>query len=74
MRTPDDDRQLFSVGVTHKYEDWTLEAAFMYVDVDTRTVNSATNYVSGDANGTDAYNGIYSTDVSLISVGFTKPF
>jgi long-chain fatty acid transport protein len=74
-RVPDADRQLFSVGVSHQFNNkWVMEAAYMYVDVDSRTINSSTAYVPpGDANGTTAYNGEYSTDVSLIGVSLTIP-
>ena len=73
-RVPDADRQLFSVGVSHMLaNNWLLEAAYMYVDVDSRTIASATAFAGGDANGTNAYNGTYETDVSLIGVSLTIP-
>lgn len=75
-RVPDDDRQLFSLGMTHDFGDWNLELAYMLVDVDDRDVNSSTAY-GGDGtepNGTDAYNGTYETDSDLISVGVSMQF
>jgi long-chain fatty acid transport protein len=74
-RVPDADRQLFGIGITHDYDGWTLEAAYNYTDLKNRTVNSATAYVPGnEPNGSTAYNGTYSADVSLISIGFSKHF
>ena len=76
-RVPDNERQLFSVGVTHDYGSWTLEASYMYVMLDDRTVNSTTPYVPGvtaDANGTDAYNGTYESSVNLLSIGLSTKF
>ncbi len=74
-RVPDNDRQLYSLGMTHDFGGWTLEAAYMYVDVDNRVVNSSTAYIlGGEANGTDAYNGTYKTDSSLLSIGVSMKF
>ncbi|MDX1823856.1 MAG: outer membrane protein transport protein [Thiohalomonadales bacterium] len=76
-RVPDNDRQLFSVGVTHDYGGWTLEASYMYVMLDDRTINSSTPYVPGvttDANGTDAYDGTYESSVNLLSIGLSTKF
>ena len=74
-RVPDADRQLFSVGVSHAFSNkWTIEAAYMLVDVDSRTIDSTTQYIPpGDANGTNAYNGTYNSDVNLIGVSLTVP-
>jgi len=76
-RVPDNDRQLFSIGVTHDYAGWTLEASYMYVMVDDRTVNSTTAYVPGvtaDANGTEAFNGTYESSVNLLGIGLSTKF
>jgi long-chain fatty acid transport protein len=79
-RVPDNDRQLFSVGVTHDYSSWTLEASYMYVSVDDRTINVTPGTFAGglpgntDPNGTDAYNGTYESTVNLISIGVSKKF
>jgi len=76
-RVPDNERQLFSVGVTHDYGGWTLEASYMYVLLDDRTINSSTPYVPGvttDANGTDAYNGTYESSVNLVGIGLSTKF
>jgi len=76
-RVPDAERQLFSIGMTHDYGAWTLEASYMYVMLDDRTVNQpAGSYaVPGqDPNGTDAYNGTYESSVNLLSVGLSTKF
>ncbi|MDY6980949.1 MAG: outer membrane protein transport protein, partial [Pseudomonadota bacterium] len=73
-RVPDDDRQLFSLGMTRDFGNWDLELAYMLVDVDTRDVNSADAYTGAEPNGTDAYNGTYKSDSDLISVGVSMKF
>jgi long-chain fatty acid transport protein len=76
-RVPDNDRQLYSLGMTRDMGNWTLELAYMLVDVDDRNVNSTDTYTPGvtaDPNGTTAYNGDYSTDSNLISVGVSMKF
>jgi len=79
-RIPDADRQLFSIGMTHDFGGWTLEAAFMHVATDSRTINSSVSYVSQasggdyDPNGTDAYNGTYESSVNLLSLGVSTQF
>lgn len=74
-RVPDDDRQLFSLGMTRDFGNWDLELAYMLVDVDDRTVDSNEAYTAGgDPNGTDVYNGTYETDSDLISVGVSMEF
>ena len=72
-RVPDADRQLFSVGASHEFDEWKVEYSYMYVDVDDRTVNSSTAY-AGDANGTTLYNGTYQSDVSLIGLSLAMKF
>ncbi len=79
-RIPDADRQLFSLGVTHDFGNWTLEAAYMHVATDSRTINSSESYLlkalggDTDPNGTDAYNGTYESSVNLFSVGLSMEF
>lgn len=73
-RVPDADRQLYSIGASHDFTDWKIEYAYMYVDVDDRTHNSATAYAGGDANGTNAYNGTYESKVSLIGISASMKF
>ena len=73
-RVPDNDRQLFSVGVTHDYAGWTLEASYMYVMVDDRTFNTTTPPNPADPNGTSLYNGTYESSVNLLGIGLSTKF
>ena len=73
-RVPDAERQLFSVGVTHDYGGWTLEASYMYVMLDDRTVSSTTPPNPADPNGTSLYNGTYESSVNLLSIGLSTKF
>ena len=73
-RVPDNDRQLFSVGVTHDYAGWTLEASYMYVMVDDRTFNTSTAPNPADPNGTSLYNGTYESSVNLLGIGLSTKF
>jgi len=72
-RVPDADRQLFSIGASHNLGGWILEYSYMYVDVDSRTINSSAGF-AGEPNGTALYNGTYETDVSLIGVSLATNF
>ena len=62
-RVPDNDRQLFSIGVGHDFGGWTLDAAYMRVVVDERTV-AATTF----------YNGTYESDINLLGLGISTTF
>ena len=79
-RVPDADRQLYSIGIAHDFGGWSLEAGYMHVKFDDRTINSSVNYLvqagSGntDPNGTSAYNGTYKSTVNLYGIGVTKTF
>lgn len=73
-RVPDADRNLYSIGVAHKIDGWTIEAAYMLVDQDTRTDTSTGTYPALDPNGTTVYNGTYEADVQLLSIGVVKSF
>jgi long-chain fatty acid transport protein len=76
-RVPDNDRQLFSIGILHDFASWTLEASYMYVAVDDRTFASNTTYVPGvtaDPNGTTAYDGTYESSVNLLGIGVSTKF
>ena len=72
-RVPDADRQLFSIGVRYKVGDFTVEGAYMHVDVDERTHNSNASF-AGEANGTALYNGTYESKVSLIGFSLGMKF
>jgi long-chain fatty acid transport protein len=75
-RVPDADRQLFSLGLGHRFsDDWTVEIAYMYVDFEDRTIDSNTAAIPGqELNGTAAVNGTYESTVQLFGVGITKTF
>ena len=73
---PGADRQLFSIGMARNMGGWELEASYMFVDVDTRTVNNSATWggPGTEANGTSVYNGTYTSDVSILSIGLSKKF
>ncbi|MCU7797586.1 MAG: outer membrane protein transport protein, partial [Candidatus Thiodiazotropha sp. (ex Myrtea spinifera)] len=75
-RIPDSDRQLFSFGLGHTLGNgWTIDAGYMYVKFDERTINSTTAAVAGqETNGTTAVNGTYDSSVHLFGLGVTKHF
>jgi len=73
-RVPDSERQLFSVGMTHDYGGWTLEASYMYVMLDDRTLSSTAPINPADPNGTPLYNGTYESTVNLLSIGLSTKF
>lgn len=76
-RTADADRHLFSLGIGHKVsKDLELEAAYMLVRFDDRTLATSTAFgtYGSDANGTSAYNGTYETTVHILGVGLRKSF
>lgn len=74
-RTPDSDRQEFSLGIAQNLSDWLIEASYMYVVADDRTENSGTTYTLGsDPNGSSAYNGQYEGEGHVIGLGVVKKF
>jgi long-chain fatty acid transport protein len=79
-RVPDADRQLFSLGIGHTLSNgWTIDASYMYVSFDDRTVNidagfSHTAPYAGETNGTSAVNGTYESCVHLFGLGISKKF
>ncbi|MEJ2592795.1 MAG: porin [Candidatus Thiodiazotropha sp.] len=75
-RIPDANRQLFSMGIGHTLSNgWTIDAGYMFVKFDKRTVNNTTVPVAGsETNGTSAVNGTYDSSVNLFGVGVTKRF
>lgn len=62
-RVPDSDRQLLSIGVGHTFGNWVLDASYMHVMVDSRTVAAST-----------FYNGTYESSVDLLGVGVSTVF
>lgn len=74
-RVPDNDRTLISLGFTHDIsKNVTIEGSYMNVDIDERTINSATPFAGGDANGTTAYNGEYKAGADVLAFGLTMKF
>lgn len=77
-RIPDADRQLFSFGIGHTLGNgWTLDAGYMYVKFDKRTIESSTPAVPGvgnETNGTTAVDGTYDSKVHLFAFGVTRHF
>jgi long-chain fatty acid transport protein len=81
-RIPDADRQLFSLGIGHTLSNgWTIDAGYMYVKFDDRTINSSKTTADNTAllgyaetNGTSAVNGDYESSVHLFGLGVTKKF
>jgi len=73
-RVPDNERQLFSIGMTHDVAGWILEAAYMYVDIDDRTYSADKTFAGGESNGTNVYDGTYEATVNLLSVGLSTKF
>ncbi|MES9971512.1 MAG: OmpP1/FadL family transporter [Candidatus Thiodiazotropha sp.] len=77
-RIPDADRQLFSLGVGHTLSNgWTIDAGYMYVKFDDRSLNIDPAFVHTDAsetNGTSAVNGDYESSVHLLGIGVKKRF
>jgi long-chain fatty acid transport protein len=75
-RIPDANRQLFSMGIGHTLANgWAIDAGYMYVKFDKRTINNTTTPVAGsETNGTSAVNGTYDSNVSLFGIGLTKRF
>jgi len=76
-RIPDENRQLFSVGIGHSFGDgWEVEGSYMYAvwdDNDYRS-NVPFNPLSGESNGTSAVNGNYEADVHIFGVSVNKTF
>jgi long-chain fatty acid transport protein len=79
-RIPDADRQLFSLGVGHTLNNgWTVDAGYMYVKFDDRTLNIDSTFVhaapnESETNGTSAVNGDYESTVHLFGIGVKKRF
>ncbi len=79
-RIPGADRQLFSMGVGHTLNNgWTIDAGYMYVMFDDRTVDIDPAFVhaapnTSETNGTSAVNGKYESSVHLFGIGIKKSF
>lgn len=75
-RVPDSDRQLFGVGIAQSLgQGLSLEAGYMYVHMDERSIRNATPYrPGGDVNGSPALNGDYEMDAHVIAIEVLKAF
>lgn len=73
-RIPDADRQLFSVGFSHRLDnDWNIEGGYMYVKFNNRSL-SLPPPTGNDPNGTLLYDGDYKSSVHLLGLGVNKTF
>ncbi len=76
-RIPDENRQLFSIGLGHSFGDgWQVEGGYMYVVWDDNNYRSTVpfNPLTGDSNGTAAINGEYESDVHIFGLSVNKTF
>lgn len=76
-RVPDNDRHLFAIGVGQNLgQGWALEAAYMYVKVQDRSIRSSAPYPNPEReiNGTNALDGNYSSSSNLVSFEVRKTF
>ena len=75
-RVPDNDRQLFSLGVAQDLgSGFSIEASYMYVLSNERNYRSTVPYSLGaEVNGTSAINGDYEMDANLIGIEVVKTF
>ena len=76
-RIPDNDRNLFSVGVSHALSDgWQVEAGYMYVMFTERDYTGERPYAGSgpEINGTDAIAGKYEAHAHLIGLEISKTF
>jgi len=79
----DADRYMMSVGVVYESDNsFLFKAGYQYAWIDDRTVNGS-DYINqlatsggldSDANGTDAYNGLYEGHIQMLSIGVSKLF
>ncbi|NJD62270.1 MAG: hypothetical protein FIA93_06070 [Deltaproteobacteria bacterium] len=63
---PDADRLNYMAGAGYKYKNWTIDAAYMYVDKKDRTVNNQQN-VAAPSIGS-GFNGTWSGDAHLVAL------
>jgi len=75
-RVPDNDREIYSIGLEYDFGNWSLEGAYMLAINDDRTVNSQKGFLNngGEANGSNLYNGTYKSEINLIGLGATFKF
>ncbi len=77
-RVPDNDRNLFGIGVAHKLGNgWQLEAGYMYVRFDDRNYRADRAYdlrEPAEVNGTSALDGDYEASAHLVGIEVSKGF
>lgn len=75
-RVPDNDRQLFSIGLAQSLGDgYSLEGAYTYAAANERKFRGATPYEGGaDVNGTTALNGDYESSAHVVGFSLVKVF
>jgi long-chain fatty acid transport protein len=74
-RVPDNDRQLFSIGLAQTLGDgYSIEGAYCYVLANDRDFRSDTPYTGGDVNGTSALDGEYSLNAHTLAIQLVKTF
>lgn len=76
-RVPDNDRQLFSIGVSQGLgQGFNLEAGYMYVLNEDRNYAGDTQYagLGSDVNGSTAVAGTYEGNVNLFAIEINKQF
>jgi long-chain fatty acid transport protein len=76
-RVPDNDRNLFSIGVSHRLDHgWQVEAGYMYVMFNDRNYKGSRPYAGrgADINGTTAIAGDYEANANLFGIEISKTF
>lgn len=75
-RVPDNDRQLFSIGVAQVLGDgYSLEGAYTYARANDRNFRADTPYLGGaDVNGTSALDGDYESSAHVVGLSLVKVF
>ena len=74
-RVPDNDRQLFGIGIAQTIGDGlSVEAGYMYVKANDRKFRGSIPYTGEGINGTTALNGDYEMDAHLIGIEVSKTF
>jgi long-chain fatty acid transport protein len=75
-RVPDNDRQLFSLGLAQDLgRGFSVEASYMYVLANERNIRSAVPYRLGaEVNGTSAFNGNYEMHANVVGIEVIKTF
>jgi long-chain fatty acid transport protein len=76
-RIPDSDRHLFGIGIAQQLgKGYTVEAGYMYVRFKERNYSGTHPYtgLGSDLNGSDALDGTYKANASLVALELRKTF